>query len=169
MSYLRVIPRDLFNEAKLLKCLGKISLMIHDNQLPFITVNHEDEREGFKIEQSDNDGSIYVSNLHFFDNSGTPLYFYHPLNSKANWSLMLDYNGNTYFCFDDNGKFMPSISLFNAKEKEKPEYVPQFLSWAESYEHEVLEFRELIEGRPADAAKLKQEYEILTGKRYKRA
>lgn len=26
MTYLRVIPRDLFNEAKLLKCLGKLYL-----------------------------------------------------------------------------------------------------------------------------------------------
>lgn len=30
MTYQREIPRDLFNEANLLKCLGQISLIAHD-------------------------------------------------------------------------------------------------------------------------------------------
>ena len=30
MSYARVIPRDLFNEANLLKCLGKVALILMD-------------------------------------------------------------------------------------------------------------------------------------------
>lgn len=34
MSYERVLPRDLFNEAKLLKCLGRLALLIHDEKLP---------------------------------------------------------------------------------------------------------------------------------------
>lgn len=33
-EYQRVIPRDLFNEAKLLKCLGRLSLFIHDGKSP---------------------------------------------------------------------------------------------------------------------------------------
>ena len=32
MTYRRVLPRDLFNEAKLLKCLGQLALIIHDGQ-----------------------------------------------------------------------------------------------------------------------------------------
>jgi len=47
-------------------------------------------------------------------------------------------------------------------------YKPRFLSWAKSYEDEVSQFRELISGNPADVKLLKQEYEILTGKRYRR-
>jgi hypothetical protein len=47
-------------------------------------------------------------------------------------------------------------------------YKPKFLSWARSYENEVKEFRELILGNPADIKLLKQEYEILTGKRFRR-
>lgn len=112
MGYFRVIPRDLFNEAKLLKGLGKISLMIHDNSLPYVTVNHEDESAGFRIAQSENDGSIYVTNLHFFDNNGTPIYFFHPLNCKENWSLQMEYKGETYWVFDERGEFMPSKELF---------------------------------------------------------
>ena len=30
MSYTRETPRDLFNESKLLKCLGQLSLIIHN-------------------------------------------------------------------------------------------------------------------------------------------
>jgi len=51
----------------------------------------------------------------------------------------------------------------------KQEYTPMFLSWAESYEHEVLEFRELIEDNPSDVKQLKEEYKILTGKQYRRS
>jgi hypothetical protein len=112
MSYMRVIPRDLFNEAKLLRGLGKIALMIHDNSLPFITCVHEDESAGFKIEQSAMDGSISVSNLYFFDNSGTPIYFFHGLNCKERETLQMEYKGETYWVFDDGGKFMPSVHIF---------------------------------------------------------
>jgi hypothetical protein len=47
-------------------------------------------------------------------------------------------------------------------------YKPRFLSWANSYEDEVNEMRELILREPADVKLLKQEYEILTGKRFRR-
>ena len=33
-QYERVIPRDLFNEAKLLKCVGLLVLKIHDGENP---------------------------------------------------------------------------------------------------------------------------------------
>lgn len=29
MSYIRVVPRDFFNEAKLLKCLGQFELCVN--------------------------------------------------------------------------------------------------------------------------------------------
>jgi hypothetical protein len=48
------------------------------------------------------------------------------------------------------------------------DYKPKFLSWAKSYEDEVSEMRELILGNPADVDLLKREYEILTGKRFRR-
>lgn len=112
MSYFRVIPRDLFNEAKLLKGLGKISLMIHDGELPELNMNHEDESQGFTIEQDGATGAIYVSNIHVFDNNGTPVELFHPLNCKANWSLMMRYKDEDYYCFDESGNFMPSRSIF---------------------------------------------------------
>mgnify|MGYP000881966024 CR=1 FL=1 len=48
------------------------------------------------------------------------------------------------------------------------EYRPSYLSWCKSYEEEVAEFRELISGNPADVKLLKQEYESLTGVRFRR-
>lgn len=46
------------------------------------------------------------------------------------------------------------------------DYEPSFLGWAKSYDDEVSEFRELIEGRPDDEKQLRAEYKKLTGKRY---
>lgn len=114
MSYFRVLPRDLFNEAKLLKCLGKVSLMVHDELLPF-NCTHEDERAGFKIEQNEDDGTISVTNLHFFDNNGTPIYFWHPLNARDKWPLMMEYKGKTYYPFSEKGEWMPDLNIFNTK------------------------------------------------------
>lgn len=48
------------------------------------------------------------------------------------------------------------------------EYNPSFLSWCKSYEQEVKEMRQLILGNPADVELLKQEYQQLTGKRFRR-
>lgn len=66
MSYNRVIPRDLFNEAKLLKCLGQLSLIIHDEVgVPRgLKLEHYDsEHAGFQIEQQEQDGALYCANL----------------------------------------------------------------------------------------------------------
>lgn len=66
MSYTRVIPRDLFNESKLLKCLGQLALIIHDRVgVPTgLTLEHDDtENAGFQIEQDDSTGALYCENL----------------------------------------------------------------------------------------------------------
>lgn len=47
------------------------------------------------------------------------------------------------------------------------EYKPSFLSWVKSYEEEIEEFRKLIMQEPEDVHMLKQEYEQLTGKRFR--
>lgn len=52
--------------------------------------------------------------------------------------------------------------------QEEIKYDPMFLSWCRSYEEEVTEFEELILGNPADVKILRQEYQELTGKRFKR-
>lgn len=64
-NYLRVIPRDLFNEGKLLTELGFLSLAILDNKdgiANLLTMELVNEEEGFVVAQSD-DGSLFVANL----------------------------------------------------------------------------------------------------------
>lgn len=64
MSYIHVIPRDLFNEAKLLKCLGQLALFILDRMhVPGgLAINSDTPEDGFQIEQDDNSGALYCSN-----------------------------------------------------------------------------------------------------------
>jgi len=63
--YQRAIPRDLFNEAKLLKCLGQLSLLLHDEvgiRWPLELV-HTHPEYGFVIGQHPGDGSLFCDNL----------------------------------------------------------------------------------------------------------
>ncbi len=39
MSYMRILPRDAFNEANFLKCLAKLTMDIEDGLLPFLTMS----------------------------------------------------------------------------------------------------------------------------------
>lgn len=66
-GYQRVIPRDLFNESKLLKCIGQVSLLIHDgidkagNRTPEgLTINQEGD--AFSIALHD-DGYLILLNV----------------------------------------------------------------------------------------------------------
>ena len=62
-NYYRVIPRDLFNEAKLLKCMGHLCLKIHDRQVPIqMKILEEDELSNFKIGLME-EGSLTITNL----------------------------------------------------------------------------------------------------------
>jgi hypothetical protein len=63
MSYMRVVPRDLFNESKLLKCLGHLSLAIHEDKLLKYGVEQslEDDDIGFLTDHTE-DGDTYCLN-----------------------------------------------------------------------------------------------------------
>lgn len=63
--YTRVIPRDLFNEAKFLKCLGQVSLILHDRvgvHWP-LTMELLVPEAGFLIAQDRSDGGLVCPNL----------------------------------------------------------------------------------------------------------
>lgn len=97
MSYIRVLPRDAFNESKLLKCIGRLTLLIEDRKAP--DWSYEFDGEPFQIEQDQNDGSVFIANLQFYRN-GEPVALSTGLNSKAPWPLR-DENGESVF--NDNG------------------------------------------------------------------
>lgn len=112
MTYQRVCPRDLFNESKLLKCIGKISLLIHDYQIPGLYIRDDELDQGFEIDQNPNDGSISITNLRFSDEGGEPVYFSTSMNSKENWPLTMEYKGEEYYPLSESGELQISDRLF---------------------------------------------------------
>lgn len=99
--YLRVIPRDLFNEASLLKCLGQLYLCLEKLQAPGVDLEHDGE--AFEVRQSDDDGSINVSNV-LLSVRGEEMRLHRPLNSRQPWPLYLTTSDDEEFSvFNDDG------------------------------------------------------------------
>ncbi len=105
MSFKRVIPRDFFNTAKLLKCLGRFELLRVDKNLPFRV---DFDNKAFEIHQDDSDGSLYCSNYKVYLNE-MELHLKIPYNSKNPWPLEASYKDGDYYIFDDDGNFMPNF------------------------------------------------------------
>ena len=112
MSYYRVIPRDLFNESKLLKCMGKIALLVEDGMIPGLTIDEYPEDAGFQVEQGIS-GEIFIANLIFTDKQGEEVFFYTPLNSKEAWPLEMVYKDEIYYPLNSKtGDYQLSKDLF---------------------------------------------------------
>ena len=112
MSYERVIPRDLFNEANLLKCLGKMFINLENKPFGKIDVKFCNDGEAFDIQQNPEDGSTFCSNVILLKN-GHDVPLFRPLNSRREWPLMChDNDGNEIFIFDDFGHFSEEFVEF---------------------------------------------------------
>lgn len=85
MNYVRVMPRDLFNEASLLKCLGKL-WMLTEYYDTLEIIKHDSG--AFDIRQDQSDGSIHVANVHIFIKEKAYRVF-RPLNSKEEWPIWI--------------------------------------------------------------------------------
>lgn len=104
MSYLRVIPRDLFNEAKLLKCFGQLALTVLDGMVPDgIGITIEESGEPFQVELQD-DGYLCISNYQTFVN-GQPVLFKTTYNSKSNYPFYCEHENGDIEVFTEDGKF----------------------------------------------------------------
>lgn len=109
MNYQRVVPRDFFNEANLLKCLGKLELIInHTGHRIAGKLESQFDNESFDIQQNNDDGSIFVLNYTVTLN-GVIVHLYCPLNSRESWPLMADFQGETYYVFDKEGNLMTNF------------------------------------------------------------
>lgn len=118
MTHFRVIPRDLFNEAKLLKSLGQLCLKIHEGQADPLTVDHEDPEAGFTVELSPTHGTLFVRDLWFYCN-GLPVEFYTDYNDRDPYPLWAEFTFGSadpanpipenqrgpFQVFDDSGEF----------------------------------------------------------------
>ena len=88
MGYNRVLPRDLFNEAKLLKCLGQLCLLIHEGKCSLKVVHDTKYWEGFNVQQDPGDGDISVINLRFYTQRGSRVHIDTGLNSREAYPAM---------------------------------------------------------------------------------
>lgn len=108
MSYKRVIPRDLFNEGNLLKCLGALALAIEGKE--GVTLQHGGGE--FDIIQDAGDGSIRVGSVLLLID-GRAYDHKRPLNSREPWPLYVqrrhDHDAEEIEVFDDSGALTPEF------------------------------------------------------------
>jgi len=104
INHRRVVPRDFFNEAKLLKCMGFLALRILDNQLPEgINIEISEPGEPFEIGMLQ-DGSLFVVNYPVTVN-GEEVFMKTTYNSKDNFPMYCEIDYNDYLVFDEKGNF----------------------------------------------------------------
>lgn len=114
MSYIRVIPRDLFNEAKLLKCLGQIALIIHDgaDRRYGLKLEHDDsECAGFDIAQNSASGALVCTNLRL-TLRGSPIDLFSPYNSRDPYPLYYRHGENEDRALADDGSLSPEFVAY---------------------------------------------------------
>lgn len=101
MSYRKVAPRDFFNEAKLLKCLGRLTLLILDGKAP--SQLRYDESGDWNISRAYPTGDLYVVGVNIYANNSR-LNLYSRYNSKENYTLeCLTEDFNVIEVFNDDG------------------------------------------------------------------
>lgn len=112
MNYDRTIPRDLFNEAKLLKGLGFLILHIHDGVSPDgLTFEQPPPESEFDIRHDRAYGDLFVFNVRV-QLHGESLYLFHPYNENEGLTLSYRHNGESGYVFEDPETFTDSfISL----------------------------------------------------------
>lgn len=113
-SYHKVIPRDLFNDANLLKCYGQIyiNLVTMDVDAQLVGGN-----EGFRIEQNV-DGDTYLGDVHLIVR-GDRVKLSRPLNSRKPYPLYLvNEDWEEIEVFHDNGQFTEEMVAFLTGEAE---------------------------------------------------
>lgn len=114
MSYMRVIPRDLFNEANLLKCYGQLWLKLEPYFNSGIKLIFVDEaipwHAPFDIQQDPSNGSLTIKNI-ILTIHGKTFELERPLNSRDPWPLYAnDYkNHESFKVFTEDGHLNPEF------------------------------------------------------------
>lgn len=112
-THCRVIPRDFFNEAKLLKCFGQLALKIADCNLPDgLIIEIEESGDPFNVVLMD-EGSLTISNYRTLVNR-FPVIFKTTYNSKSAYPFFCELDYCDYEVFDNIGEFTEEfINAFN--------------------------------------------------------
>jgi len=104
---IRILPRDAFNDANLLKCIAKLTMDIEDGLCDFIQYHFDGD--GFNIVQDEASGGTYVANVQFWTmgrDTNKQLTFVRPLNSRDPWPLWLETDDEAFEVFDDEGNII---------------------------------------------------------------
>jgi hypothetical protein len=111
MSYTRTIPRDLFNEANLLKCYGQLYLKAEHWPEGLIELKHDDEP--FDVVMDEGDGDIWIDNIQLYIHGKLRL-LRRSLNSREAWPLLIcTHLDQEYFrVFDEEGQFSQEMVAF---------------------------------------------------------
>lgn len=116
-NYPRVLPRDLFNESKLLKCLGRIVMFIEDGMAPknLVYGYTGSNTDPFMVGLVD-DGHLKLLGLHF-SCSHALLEMKIAYNTKGVWPLLCDYEDVEYKVFTEDGiltqEFLQFLKTFD--------------------------------------------------------
>lgn len=109
MSYQRVIPRDLFNEASLLKCYGRLYILSETTPGLKVETAFDYDDDSFNVEQDPSDGAIYLTNV-YVSAAGVGLKLRRPLNSRSAWPLVVvDSDDEAADVFTDAGDLTPEF------------------------------------------------------------
>jgi hypothetical protein len=104
-DYVRVIPRDLFNEAGLGKAMGRVYILLEEHCVEDAQLLPE-QVSSFDIKQDQSSGNIRVVNIQF-KVGDQEWYLERPLNTRASWSLLArlpDYSEEIEV-FNEDGSF----------------------------------------------------------------
>lgn len=111
MSYVRVIPRDLFNEGNLLKCYGQLYLNLEKLRMEDCLEHHADSDQ-FRIRQNDEDGSLTIGNV-ILVVRGQQVKLSRPLNARSPYPLWANKpNGDELQVFNTDGTFTDEMVRF---------------------------------------------------------
>lgn len=86
-TYIRVIPRDLFNEGNFLVATGRLDVALENYIGANLVLREHDGGNYPIIDQDPSDGSIFYRNLHLDLFCSVYLTLFRPLNTKNKYSL----------------------------------------------------------------------------------
>jgi len=88
MSYIRVAPRDLFNEANFMKCIAQISLLLHDSPIKDVKLWLDIwETNGVRFVQTI-DGELFEATIRLRIKNNSYILF-RPLNSRETYPVYI--------------------------------------------------------------------------------
>jgi len=114
-NYRRVLPRDLFNEANLLKNYARLWILLNESDQKIGQIL-EHSASTFDIQQNESSGGLTIANLTFVV-KGETYVLERPLNSREEWSLMVSScHSNVDFeeisVFNNSGDFSDDMRKF---------------------------------------------------------